>query len=148
MGCGEWMGRSYRLRPRCSRMASSRPLRSRDESVPIRSRKRPLEAVVIWSAIALDCRPPAWSNASPGYTCSVRLVRGTTTTLFSTVFAALLLTTTAGRVFWISPPKLGSNEIHQTSPLLIGCIVYQPFAPLFRFRFPLPVQRHLTVSVE
>ena len=53
-------------------------------------------------------------------------------TRFSTRLAALLLTIIAGRVFLISPPREGSNETHQTSPLR-GSIADQSFCPFLRF---------------
>src|SRR5579872_163891 len=66
---------------------------------------------------------------------------------FSAIFAPLLLTTIAGRVFWISPPNDGSKATHQTSPLR-GCIADQALAPLFSFLFMLNVVRHLAILIE
>src|ERR1700683_4282589 len=45
---------------------------------------------------------------------------GTTWTRFRLRLDASLLTITAGRVFWISPPSEGSKSTHQTSPRSIG----------------------------
>ncbi len=112
----------------------------------MRSRRRALEAVIIWFAIALAGRPPTVTSASLGYTFAVWLVSGTTTTQYKAIFAGLPLTTTAGRVLRISPPTDGSNETHPISPLLIGCIPDQPFTPLLSFIFMLLVTSHLLVG--
>src|ERR1019366_864866 len=69
-----------------------------------------------------------------------------TTTRLSIEFAASLLIMTAGRVFCISPPIEGSKETHHTSPLFIGLVSYQSFAPLVGFPFMLCVTRHFSVT--
>lgn len=53
-------------------------------------------------------------------------VTGTTCTRFNARLVALLLTTTAGRVLRISPPRAESNTTYQISPRLVGDIAYQP----------------------
>src|SRR5438105_880445 len=60
-------------------------------------------------------------------------------------FAALLLMMTAGRVFWISPPTEGSNETHQTSPLITRGLLHQPFAPFLSFFLSLPIRSHRAI---
>ncbi len=58
---------------------------------------------------------PTVTTASLGYTRSVLLVRGTTTTRARFLFAASLLTITAGHVLRISLSTAGSNSIHHVS---------------------------------
>ncbi len=60
---------------------------------------------------------PTVTTASLGYTRSVLLVRGTTTTRARFLFAASLLTITAGHVLRISLSTAGSNSIHHVSPV-------------------------------
>jgi hypothetical protein len=131
--------------PRCNRIASSTARMSAAESTPFRLRRRCLSAVMIWSAMALAGSSPMRTSASPGYTLEVLLVSGTTTTRFSARFAALLLITTAGRVFRISLPTVGPKDTHHTSPLFTGCISNQPFAPLQCFRLSRLVSCHFLI---
>src|SRR5579863_152270 len=97
--------------------------------------------------MALRASPLSVTIAWPGYTLAVWLVRGTTIRRLRARFAPLLLTISAGRVFWISPPTDGSNATHQTSPLR-GCIADQPFAPLFCLCLLLGVACHLAIALQ
>src|SRR5205807_8896086 len=80
------------------------------------------------------------------------LVSGTTWTRLSSRFARSLLTTTAGRVFRISPPNEGSNATHHTSPRcgglsgLIGDVRGQVFDPFRSFALALLVGGHRLVA--
>src|ERR1019366_4650337 len=73
-------------------------------------------------------------------------VRGTTMVLFVARLAALLLTMTAGRIFWISPPIDGSKSIQYTSPRLKS-ISDQCLAPCLCFCFPLRIGRHFAITL-
>src|SRR5215207_8257217 len=58
-----------------------------------------------------------------------------------------LLTTMAGRRFWISPPRDGSKSTHQTSPRFIGDVSDERLDPLKGFRLRLFVGSHLGVPL-
>src|ERR1035441_9353383 len=77
------------------------------------------------------------------------LVIGTTWTRFRLRLEASLLTITAGRVFWISPPGEGSKSTHQTSPRSIWpvpChIADDTFRPLLGVALAFLVSRHFEV---
>jgi hypothetical protein len=63
---------------------------------------------------------------------------------------ASLLTMTAGRVFWISPPSEGSKSTHQTSARSIGLISGQisdySLGPFQGFAFPEVIRGHVPVG--
>ncbi len=72
---------------------------------------------LLYNRFAALTLTPTVTTASLGYTRSVLLVRGTTTTRARFLFAASLLTITAGHVLRISLSTAGSNSIHHVSPV-------------------------------
>src|SRR5438552_3786399 len=122
-------------------------LMSRGLSRATRFSKRSLLTVASWSAMALLRRRLTLTRASLGYTRRTRVVSGTTWTRFRYWFEASLLTITAARFFWISPPTEGPKLIHQTSPRFIADIPHRVFRPLQSFGFALLVSSHLPVSL-
>src|SRR4051794_30044306 len=62
------------------------------------------------------------------------------------MFAASLLTMTAGRRFCISPPTEGSKFTHQTSPRFIGYVPDKCLDPFQRLSFSRFISGHFRVA--
>src|SRR5262245_12134103 len=96
--------------------------------------------------MALCFFPRTLTSASLGYTRSTLVVRGTTWTRFKCLFAASLLTITAGRCLRTSPPTPASKWTHQTSPRFIGHVSHGGLGPFQRLGFALFFLGHLLVG--
>src|SRR4051794_22793301 len=96
--------------------------------------------------MALRFSPWSVTKASLGYRRSTLLVKGTTWTRFRNWLDASLLTMTAGRCFWISPPTDGSKLTHQTSPRFIRHVPEGDFRPLVSLRLAGFVRCHFPVG--
>ena len=70
---------------------------------------------------------------------------GTTCTRFRYLFEASLLTMTAGRSFFISPPAAGSQCIHHISPLFITHVPDGAFCPFQGLRLLALILHHRLV---
>jgi hypothetical protein len=91
------------------RIASSTAANSSWLKVSILDRNRDLSNDRIWSPNTRAGLPLMTTMASPGYTESTLLVSGKTTTRELKVLQELFDTITAGLVFLISDPIVGSN---------------------------------------
>src|SRR4051794_15294490 len=83
--------------------------------------------------------------ASAGKSLATLLVSGTTCIRLRWRLDMSLLTITAGRLFWISPPRDGSKSTHHTSPRFIGHVSDQCLDPLEGLRLRSLVSSHLGV---
>src|SRR4030066_1325548 len=134
---------SVQCRASCTFIAVSTFRKSSADSAPIFFFNRSLLAVLIWSATAFTTFPSTETRASLGKTFLVLLVNGTTWTLLRNLLAASLLTMTAGRTLWISPPMDGLKLTHHISPRFIFYVLDQSLRPLQSLLFAFFILRHL-----
>jgi hypothetical protein len=101
---------AYGCNARVIRIASSTATNSSWLNLSILDRNRDLSNDRIWSPNTRAGLPLTRTTASPGYNDSTLLVSGNTTTREPKVLQELFDTITAGLVFLISDPIVGSNE--------------------------------------
>ena len=99
-----------------ARTPSSTARRSSRDKLPSTRRNRDRSTARIWSHIATASWPAEDTATITGGRGVGPVESGTTLTVRRTRLTASAPKTTAGRVFWISAPHVGSKAIHQTEP--------------------------------
>lgn len=109
VACGNYKTKTART------PASTARKSSRDNALPPRVR-RDLSTARIWSHTATEPSPAEETATTTGGRGAGPVDSGTTTTVRRTRFNPSAVSTTAGRVFWISAPRAGSSSTHQIDP--------------------------------